>query len=180
MPLYIQSHIENDKNTLEQARYTLLTRIGLDPATQVKFLPVNINQLIAKYHVPDVDHAQRLTLANDINYQIAQITLHGALTRAMAVASDNTRAQLNLILSGVTGNSTVGGKNAGINSLINGVNMTNSATLDLTIPIDDVQANNTSPVRKLHCNRRGSHSNNKNGRSRPTASTAAHDFQQPA
>jgi outer membrane protein TolC len=35
------------------------------------------------------------------------------------------------------GGSTGGGPNAGINSLVNGVNQTNSAMLTLTIPIDD-------------------------------------------
>lgn len=132
-----QARIENDKNNLEQVRAALLMTIGIDPATNVILNNINVEELIKKYQVPTLDEAKQMSLDNDIQYQIDQITLHGSTKRSVLAAEDNTRWLLNLSLSAATGNGTGGGPNAGINSLVNGVNQTNSATLSLTIPIDD-------------------------------------------
>ncbi len=132
-----QTKIENDKNNLEQARYALLTTIGIDPSTEVRFNSVNVSALIKKYHIPTLENAKQMILENDIQFQTDQITLHGSVKRSVLAAYDNTRWQLNLAANSSAGNGTGGGPNAGLNSLINGVNQTNSASLTLTIPIDD-------------------------------------------
>lgn len=132
-----KTKIEADQDSLQQARYALLSAIGIDPNTPVIFTGVNIEKLIKKYHVPTLDRAKQMILQNDIQYQIDNITLNGSTKRSLTSAEDNTRWQLNLTLNGSSGNGTGGGPNAGINSLVNGVNVTDSATLNLTIPIDD-------------------------------------------
>jgi outer membrane protein len=132
-----RTKIENDKNNLDQARYALLTTIGIDPNTNVKFSNVNVSALIKKYHIPSLETAKHMILENDIQYQTDQITLQGSVKRSVLAAEDNTRWKLDLTMNAATGNGTGGGPNAGVNSLVNGVNVTNSAMLNLTIPIDD-------------------------------------------
>lgn len=132
-----QTKIETDQNSLQEARYALLTAIGIDPNTPVTFSHINIEMLIKKYRVPTLTQAKEMILENDIQYQIDHITLNGSTQRNLRTAENDTRWQLNLMLNGSTGNGTGTGPNAGINSLVNGVNVTDSATLNLTIPIDD-------------------------------------------
>jgi outer membrane protein TolC len=132
-----QATLENDKNNLDQARYALLAAIGIDPNTKVKFTSIDIPALIKKYHLPTPAEAQEMVLRNDIQYQTDQITLTGTTTRSLEVAKDNTRWQLNLTANAAVGNGTGGGPNAGLNSLHNGYNKSQSAQLSLTIPIDD-------------------------------------------
>ncbi|MEO8401998.1 MAG: TolC family protein [Gammaproteobacteria bacterium] len=132
-----EARIENDKNNLDQARYALLSTIGIDPSTNVGVSSVDVTKLIKKYQIPTLDEAKEMILENDIQYQTDQITLHGSVQRSVLQAEDNTRWQLNLTANANAGNSTGGGPNAGLNSLVNGVNQTDSATLNLTIPIDD-------------------------------------------
>lgn len=132
-----QTRIENDKNNLDQARFALLASIGIDPNTPVTFDNVNVNELINKYHIPPLDKAKKMILENDIQYQTDQITLNGSIKRNVMLAEDNTRWKLDLTVNSNAGGGTGGGRNAGINSLVNGVNQTNSASLNLTVPIDD-------------------------------------------
>lgn len=132
-----KSQLENDKNSLDQARYALLAAIGIDPNTPVDFASLNVDSLIAKYHFTELDEAKRLILQNDIQYQVDQITLHGSTSRALLVAKDNTRWQLNLTANVGTGSGSGGGQNAGFNSLFNGANQSQSVALTLQIPIDD-------------------------------------------
>lgn len=127
-----QTRIENDKNNLDQARYALLAAIGVDPNAPIQFTTLNVPDLIKKYHLPTRDEAQMMTLKNDIQFQVDQIMLHGAMQRALLIAQDNTRPQLNLTL-----NSTLGGAQQGITQMWNGDNQTNSAMLTLSIPIDN-------------------------------------------
>ena len=146
---HLRTRIETDKNLLEQARYELLTTIGIDPDTPVVFSSIDVKKLINKYHIPTLMDSKQRILENDIQYQIAQITIEGAEKRAILIAKDNTRWQLDVRLNGSVGNSTGGGKHAGINSLVNGVNMTNSSTVNLTIPIDDREAKNQLASAKI-------------------------------
>lgn len=132
-----QTKIEADRNSLQQAQYNLLAAIGIDPNTRVTFSQFNIEKLIQKYHVPTLMQAKEMILQNDIQYQTDNIILNGSTRRNVESAKDNTRWQLNLTLNGSTGNGAGGGPHAGLNSLVNGVNVTDSATLNLTIPIDD-------------------------------------------
>lgn len=135
-----EARIESDKNALDQARYALLTDIGIDPNTHVTFSTVDLLTLTKKYHVPNLNEAKELILANDIQYQTDQITLNGVTKRNIQSAEDNTRWKLNLTANAATGNSSGGGENAGINSLVNGINRTDSVMLQLSIPIDDKPA----------------------------------------
>jgi outer membrane protein TolC len=135
-----EARIESDKNALDQARYALLTGIGVDPNTPIHFATIDIQILIQKYHVPNLEQAKELILANDIQYQVDQITLQGATQRSVLAAEDNTRWELNLEGNAATGNGSGGGEDAGINSIVNGVNRNDSVTLNLSIPIDDKPA----------------------------------------
>jgi len=132
-----QTKLENDKNQLQQARYALLTAIGVDPNTDVQFTSLDVAKLINKYHIPDLRKVKELIIENDIQYQTDQITLQGSTKRALALANDNTRWQLNFTGNAAVGNGSGGGSNAGINSLYNGYNQTQQATFNLVIPIDD-------------------------------------------
>lgn len=129
-----KTNIENDKNMVRETRFALLNAIGLDPNTMISFAPVDIPALMKKYHVPPLNQAKILTLENDIQYQIDQITLHGTMHRSLLDAEDGTRAQLNL-----SGNLTAGSDddNSGIKSLVNGINQTSAISLNLVVPIDD-------------------------------------------
>lgn len=135
-----QAQLESDKNNLDQTRYALLTAIGIDPSTKVTFTNLNVPTLIKKYSTPTLEETKELTLENDIQFQVDRITLHGSTKRNLDSAVDNTRWQLNLTLNGVAGGGSGGGVNAGIDSLTNGNNNSQSAMLNLTIPIDDRNA----------------------------------------
>lgn len=135
-----ETRIESDKNTLQQARYALLTTIGLDPNSEITFTHIDLSILFKKYHIPPLETAKSLMIENDIQYQIDQITLQGTTKRAIKMAEDNARWRLDANGSIVAGNGTGGGPNAGINSLVNGVNQENMLTLKLTVPIDDQSA----------------------------------------
>jgi outer membrane protein TolC len=132
-----QSELINAKNMLLQARFALLTAIGIDPNTQVSFTQISLRDLINKYQIPSMDRAKELILANDIQYQTNQILIAGSKSRALMIAKDNTRWQLNFTVNAVTGNGALGGKSAGLSSLVNGFNQARSAGLTLNIPIDD-------------------------------------------
>jgi len=132
-----QTALENDRNNLIQARYALLAAIGIDPNADINFSSLNIDALIAKYHLPALNNAKRLILENDIQYQTDEITLHGQRSRDLMVAEDNARWQLNLTANAATGNGSGGGQGAGINSVFNGANQSQNIGLELTVPIDD-------------------------------------------
>jgi len=132
-----KAQLENDKNNRDQARYALLSAIGIDPNTPVIFSSINTKNLIHKYQLPSLAETKRLALENDIQYQMDQITLHGSTKRSLLVEEDNARWQLNLTANAATGSGSSGGRYAGINSLYNGVNQAQSVGFSLQIPIDD-------------------------------------------
>jgi len=135
-----KSQLENDRNNLLQARYALLSAIGIDPNTNVSFTSLDVQQLIQKYHLPTLNNAKKWVLENDIQYQTDEITLHGQRSRDLLVAEDNTRWQLNLSANVSGGAGSGGGYNAGINSVFNGTNQAQGVGLALQIPIDDQQS----------------------------------------
>lgn len=132
-----QTQLENDKNTLTQSRYALMAAIGLDPDTPIEFSDLNVFALIKKYHPATEEDAKREILENDIQYQVDTITVQGPTSRSLLVAEDNTRWQLNATANATTGNGSGGGQNAGMDSLFNGANQSQSIALTLNIPIDD-------------------------------------------
>lgn len=123
-----QTALINDRNNLQQMRYALLTAIGVDPNMPVRFTSLNVSKLIRKYHVPSLVETKMLTLQNDIQYQIDQVTFYGITQRNLLVAKDNARWQLNV------------SANAQSASLSNGTNKSNSLMVNLLIPIDDKAA----------------------------------------
>lgn len=132
-----QAQLENDRNNLLQAKYALLTAIGIDPNTKVVIKNMDIDALIKKYHLPTTQEAQIAVLKNDIQYQVDDITLHGSTARSLMVAKDNARWQLDATATAATGNGSGGGFNSGLNSLFNGTNTNQSVAITLSIPIDD-------------------------------------------
>ncbi len=132
-----RAQVQSDYNNLQQARYALLSAIGMDPNTEVSISKLDVPQLIQQYHSPSLSDTKQRTLENDIQYQIDRITLHGPTTRNLLLAEDNTRWQLNLTASATTGSGGGGGKNAGVNSLFNGSSESQTVSLNLQIPIDD-------------------------------------------
>lgn len=135
-----QAQLQNDRNNLLQTRYALLTAIGIDPDSDVTFQNLDVEDLINKFNMPDKEATKREVLNHDIQYQVDNITLHGATSRSLLVAEDNSRWQLNATATVVAGNGSGGGQNAGFNSLVNGANQSNSVALTLNIPIDDHMA----------------------------------------
>jgi outer membrane protein TolC len=133
----VQAQLINDKNNLIQARYALLTAIGLDPNADIHFSTLNVDKLIDKYHFSNLDKVKNLTLKNDLQYQVDQITLHGPTSRNLLVAEDNARWQLNLTVNAATSNGVVDNQNNSIVNIFNGSNQAQSAGLTLQIPIDD-------------------------------------------
>ncbi|MBA3661355.1 MAG: TolC family protein [Gammaproteobacteria bacterium] len=132
-----KTQLENDKNNLVQSRYALLTAIGIDPNTMIQFIPLNIQQLIQKYHYPTLTDTKELVLLNDIQYQTEKLTLEGTTTRTLIKAEDDTRWQLDLDIKAGSGSGQAGGFQAGTNSVFNGSNWNQSAGLTLQIPIDN-------------------------------------------
>ncbi|MDA8561773.1 TolC family protein [Gammaproteobacteria bacterium] len=132
--------IENDKNNLDQARFSLLSVIGINPNSKVKFITKDISSLIEKYKIPSLLDTKKLILENDIQYQSDQITFEGSRRRSIIEAKDQMRWELNLRGSVYAGNnSSVNGSNNEINSFINNLNQTNQVAVDLKIPINDLQ-----------------------------------------
>lgn len=135
-----ETKLENDKNNFDQSRYSLLAAIGIDPNTKVTITNIDIPELINRYCKPSLDETKRLTLENDIQYQIDQIILQGTTRRNLLLAEDNTRWQLNLTANAGVGSAAGGGINAGFPSLINGANQAQNVQLNLIVPIDDRNA----------------------------------------
>jgi outer membrane protein TolC len=145
----IKTKIEIDKNMINQMQYALLGAIGIDPNSNITITNIDILKLIKKYHIPSLKQSQKMVLNNDVQYQTDKIILEGSLKRNLLEAIDNQKTQLDLTLNTSTGNGVGGGKYAGLNSIINGINVTNSAMLNLNIPIDDQLAKNAVTNAKI-------------------------------
>lgn len=132
-----KSHLEIDKNNLQQSKYALLAAIGLNPNKRIALDNINLNQLIKKYKLPTLNFVQEAVLKNDIQYQIDYLTLHGSLQRRLLEAKNNTRWQLDLSITGDRGNQSGSGPYAGFRSLNNGSAINNGVALNLKIPLDN-------------------------------------------
>lgn len=133
-----KTQIEMAKNNLTQSRYALLEAIGLNPNTPVTLTGIEVTSLIKKYHVPNLIESKQLSLQNDIQYQIDQITIRGATKRSLINAEDQTRWDLNLTANASIDRAT--DDDHEFDHWINGVDQTNSLSLKLTIPLDDRSA----------------------------------------
>lgn len=127
------SVLENDKNELSQAKYNLLQAIGLDPNANLNFTSLDLEALIHQYQGITLEETKTQVLANDIQYQIDNITLNGPTARSVLVAEDNSRWQLNMTADATVG----GGENTSLDTALNAQNQTQSIGLTLTVPIQD-------------------------------------------
>ena len=132
-----QTQLQNDKNNVLQTRYALLTAIGVDPDTDVEFKNLDVDGLINMYTLPTMVEAKQFVLQNDIQYQVDNITLHGATSRSLLVAEDNTRWELDLSANAATGGGKTNNQNPDVNNNLKGTNQNQSISLTLKIPIDD-------------------------------------------
>lgn len=150
-----QSNLANDENNLIQAKYTLLTAIGLDPNSNIEFSNLDLDALISKYSLPSLVDTKNLVLANDIQYRIDQITFNGTTQRALLAAEDATRWDLGVTASLNTGGFTNNKKDSSVivinnpddpsalnpsNTQLNQLTQSQSVNISLKIPIDDLSA----------------------------------------
>ncbi|MCD6039817.1 MAG: hypothetical protein K0S27_1217 [Gammaproteobacteria bacterium] len=135
-----QAKIESDQNFLAQAHAKLLQTIGLDPSSHVVFTDISVAKLIKRYHIPSLDDAKKLVVTHDVSYQTMQIIYEGSKKRSVAAAENNMLWKLDLTAAAATGGGSGVGENAGLNSLVNGINRNDSVRLELTVPIDDQSA----------------------------------------
>lgn len=125
---------EQAENEFERASQDLLQTIGLDPAMR---LAVPNDIIVNKMTVPDRQSSIALALTRNTQY-LAQKMLLRADERAYKVAKNQQRWQLDLGANVQTGTLTsVDGVN-GIKGIYNGQNLSESARLTLTVPINDI------------------------------------------
>lgn len=129
-----QVSVQEALNGVVQASQQLLILLGMDPNIPVD-VPTDIE--INATNVPDQQKSIDQALQNDPTYQ-SQLYSIKILKRNLLVAEDQNRWTLNLVANSSVGNGSGGGVNAGINSLTNGQNLTNSVGLQLNVPIDNV------------------------------------------
>lgn len=132
-----QTQLQNDKNNVLQTRYALLAAIGVDPDTDLQFKNLDVDALISKYKLPAMSEAKQLVLENDIQYQTDNITLHGSTSRALMVAKDNLRWQLDFSANLATNSGKTHNEVQNPNNQLTGNNQNQSVALTLKIPIDD-------------------------------------------
>lgn len=123
-----KASLENSKNSLSQMQYALLMAIGLDPNKSVSFSELDVQSLIKRYELLSLDVVKKLSVDNDIQYQTDVITLQGVTTRSLMLAEDRTRLSLSLDLQH---------------------NIDDSASVSLTIPIDDQAAKQSVASAKI-------------------------------
>lgn len=121
-------------NSVEEAKLTLLNSLGLSPDTKFN-VPITDKIDIPKVKLPTLKNATDLALAYSTQYQTLLIN-QKQNERQLLIAEDNKRWQLNLTASATTGGGTGGGQNAGLESLVNGLNYGRTVSLQLSIPVD--------------------------------------------
>ncbi len=121
------------QTNLKQNKQQLLLDMGLDPTTDFSIVKTIDLSTIT---LPTRAMATQLILKNDIDYQVNLINRRNQ-SRALAVAKDNLRWELNLTTKVSVGHGSGGGPNAGLTSLTNQQNQGRSIQLDLSVPIDD-------------------------------------------
>lgn len=139
-----QATIQADLNNIDTDRNTLSSDLGLPPQTNL-VLPKNLNfdqvtkEILGAAQLPSMDAAENIALGNDINYQVGAITIR-TLRRSLLQAQDQDRPTLNLTASETLGGGSGGSDNAGLKSMFNGTNHAEAVGVALTVPIDDVPA----------------------------------------
>ena len=156
------AQLQSDKSALTIARYQLLQTIGLKPKTQIS---ITHEVPLQRYRVWSQERSVKLSVANNVGYQTAVLGI-AALGRSLYVAKQNNRWSLTLSESYTRGSGegspalppAGGGGDApipgptptpptllgqspfvrGFNNLIDGRSYGFSTSLNLSIPIDNM------------------------------------------
>lgn len=127
--------VEQGENDFKIASQELLQMIGLDPDLHIS-VPSDVT--IKEIVVPDLQKSIDIALDHNTQYLAQKMALR-ADERAYTVAKNQQLWQLDLagtVQGGAVNDVT--GTNTGINSIYNGNNVTESARVTLTIPLNDI------------------------------------------
>lgn len=126
--------VEQAENEFKNTAQDLLQIIGLDPQMRLA-VPNDIQ--VEKLIIPDLPSSINTALAHNVQY-LSQQMIYRADKRAYAVAKNQQLWQLDLGANVQSGSvTTVDGIN-GFRGLYNGHNVSESARLTLTIPLNDL------------------------------------------
>jgi outer membrane protein TolC len=126
--------VEQAENEFNTTSLDLLQSIGLDPGTR---LSVPSDVVVGTIRIPNLSQACKTALKNNSQYLAQQINLR-ADKRAYEVATNQQRWQLDISANMQTGSTTDVEGSRGIQGIYNGRNTSQSAQLQLTIPIRDI------------------------------------------
>jgi len=127
--------VEQGENDFKTTAQDLLQTIGLDPDMRLS-VPKDVN--LNKISIPDLQQSIEQALNHNTAYLAQKLVLR-ADERAYQVARNQQLWQLDVganVQSGVVNDVT--GNNSGLRSIYNGNNMTESASLTLTVPLHDL------------------------------------------
>ncbi len=127
--------VEQGENDFQTATQDLLQAIGLDPETH---LSVPSDVVVEAIRVPDLQQTIAQALAHNTLYLAQKMALR-ADERAYKIAKNQQLWQLDLganVQSGTLNDVT--GTNNGFRGIYNGNNVTEAASLTLTVPLHDV------------------------------------------
>lgn len=131
--------VEQGENDFKTASQDLLQTIGLDPDMH---LSVPSDVTLKKITVPDLQHSIELALNHNVSYLAQKMALR-ADERAYKVAKNQQLWQLDLAANVQSGTvNDVTGTNTGVRGIYNGNNVTESARLTLTVPLNDIGRRN--------------------------------------
>lgn len=131
--------VEQAENDFKTTAQDLLQSIGLDPDMKLAVpSDVNLNQI----EIPDVNESIAQALSHNTQYLALKMALR-ANERAYHIAKNQQLWQLDLKANVQTGTMTgVDSNSIGLKGIYNGRNMTESAGLVLTIPLNDISRRN--------------------------------------
>lgn len=127
--------VEQGENDFKTAAQDLLQTIGLDPDMHLS-VPSDVS--VQEIKVPDLKESIEIALNHNTQYLALKMALK-ADERAYTVAKNQQLWQLDLagnVQSGIVNDVT--GTNAGIRSIYNGNNVTETARVTLTVPLNDL------------------------------------------
>jgi outer membrane protein TolC len=127
--------VEQGENDFKTASQDLLQTIGLDPDMH---LSVPSDVTLKETTVPDLQQSIEIALNHNVHYLAQKMALR-ADERAYKVAKNQQLWQLDLagnVQSGTVNDVT--GTNSGVRGIYNGNNVTESARLTLTVPLNDI------------------------------------------
>lgn len=131
--------VEQAENDFKNTSQDLLQIIGLDPDMR---LAVPSDLTLEKIAIPDLEDSIAIALNHNTQYLALQMAAR-ANERAYKIAKNEQLWQLDLTANVQTGTITgVDSTSPGIQGIYNGRNLTESAGLTLTIPINDIGRKN--------------------------------------